>query len=144
MANLQKKKIIQKNEQLLTQLQKIFLGVNAYFIIIRLLFQYSSLTFYNLLAYIFTVGLSWLIYFQLIKLAKPTLNGAQIVNPGEDLSSKGLISYMFDILYITWFIQVTTTISNYFWYVYLLIPGYGAYLLIFNIVLPIFKFRNGP
>jgi hypothetical protein len=32
-----------------------------------------------------------------------------------------------EILWVNWFIQVTTCFSNYFWLLYLLVPGYGIY-----------------
>ncbi|GAA5983262.1 hypothetical protein JCM10908_000217 [Rhodotorula pacifica] len=50
---------------------------------------------------------------------------------GEELNgSKGLVSYIFDILYVTWFIHVTTAlISAKFWYLYWVIPLYAMYRL---------------
>lgn len=39
---------------------------------------------------------------------------------GEDLSAKGLISYAFDVIYVTWATHVLTAlISGWFWYLYL-------------------------
>ncbi|CAO3649437.1 unnamed protein product [Cunninghamella echinulata] len=35
---------------------------------------------------------------------------------------------MFDIIYITWFVSITTAfISDKFWFTYLAIPGYALY-----------------
>ncbi|POY70432.1 hypothetical protein BMF94_6500 [Rhodotorula taiwanensis] len=50
---------------------------------------------------------------------------------GEELNgSKGLVSYVFDILYVTWFIHLTTAlISAKFWYLYWVIPLYALYRL---------------
>ncbi|GAA5993203.1 hypothetical protein JCM5350_005031 [Sporobolomyces pararoseus] len=43
---------------------------------------------------------------------------------------KGLIQYMFDLIYITWFVHVTTAlVSTKFWYLFWIIPGYGLYKL---------------
>ncbi|KAK8624774.1 hypothetical protein V6N13_089660 [Hibiscus sabdariffa] len=36
-------------------------------------------------------------------------------------------SYLHDIIYITSFVQVTSIISDKFWYTYLVIPAFGAY-----------------
>lgn len=44
---------------------------------------------------------------------------------------KGLIQYMFDLIYITWFVHVTTAlVSTKFWYLFWIIPGYGLYKLV--------------
>ncbi|GAA5952319.1 hypothetical protein JCM3765_001941 [Sporobolomyces pararoseus] len=43
---------------------------------------------------------------------------------------KGLIQYMFDLIYITWFVHLTTAlVSTKFWYLFWIIPGYGLYKL---------------
>ena len=50
-------------------------------------------------------GLGW----QLVKMAQA----------GDDLRQSGLTAYMFDIVYITWFVHVTTAlISRRFWWTY--------------------------
>ncbi|GAA5835727.1 hypothetical protein JCM3766R1_005833 [Sporobolomyces carnicolor] len=50
---------------------------------------------------------------------------------GQAISEgKGLIQYMFDLIYITWFVHVTTAlVSTKFWYLFWIIPGYGLYKL---------------
>eukprot|EP00708_Paratrimastix_pyriformis_P006585 GAFH01005926.1.p2 GENE.GAFH01005926.1~~GAFH01005926.1.p2 ORF type:complete len:175 (+),score=36.46 GAFH01005926.1:30-527(+) len=48
---------------------------------------------------------------------------------GKDLadSKQGLSQYFHDILYVTWFVQVMSLLSNKFWLVLLVIPGYALY-----------------
>ncbi|GAA6008993.1 hypothetical protein JCM11491_005705 [Sporobolomyces phaffii] len=50
---------------------------------------------------------------------------------GQAISDgKGLVQYMFDLIYITWFVHVTTAlVSAKFWYLLWIIPGYGVYKL---------------
>jgi len=49
---------------------------------------------------------------------------------GEDLAASGLTSYMFDVIYVTWFVHVgAALLTTKFWYLYLSIPGYGLYRL---------------
>ncbi|GAA5887068.1 hypothetical protein JCM16303_007123 [Sporobolomyces ruberrimus] len=53
----------------------------------------------------------------------------QMAKRGQSISEgKGLIQYMFDLIYITWFVHVTTAlVSTKFWYAFWIIPGYGLY-----------------
>lgn len=63
---------------------------------------------------------------------------------GDDLSQSGLTAYMFDIVYITWFVHVTTALfSRYFWWTYAVvrealtqIPAYATYLLYTHVLVP--------
>lgn len=49
-----------------------------------------------------------------------TLRG--MARQGDDLGQHGLTSYMFDIIYVTWFVHTTTAlISNKFWYTYIVV-----------------------
>ncbi|KAM0791483.1 hypothetical protein ACM66B_005936 [Microbotryomycetes sp. NB124-2] len=50
---------------------------------------------------------------------------------GEELAQRGLTAYIFDIIYVTWFVHVATAvISTKFWYLYLVIPLYAVYRLV--------------
>jgi hypothetical protein len=53
----------------------------------------------------------------------------------EDLTkvTGTLLEYVFDIIYIQWFIQITTLIHSYFWFFYLVIPIFLFYKLGGNI-----------
>ncbi|KAI3623538.1 hypothetical protein CBS14141_003799 [Malassezia furfur] len=55
---------------------------------------------------------------------------------GEDLAQSGLTAYMFDVVYITWFVHVASTlVSRAFWWTYA-IPAYATYLLYTHILRP--------
>ncbi|WFD24458.1 hypothetical protein MEQU1_003160 [Malassezia equina] len=63
---------------------------------------------------------------------------------GADLAQGGLTAYMFDIVYITWFVHGTTALfSRYFWWTYLVIPLYAGYLLYIYILAPYVGKRSG-
>jgi hypothetical protein len=49
----------------------------------------------------------------------------------EDMTkvTGSLLEYIFDIIYIQWFIQITTLIHRYFWFFYLVIPIFIIYKL---------------
>ncbi|WFD20781.1 hypothetical protein MCAP1_003035 [Malassezia caprae] len=76
-----------------------------------------------LLSEAIAAGLAW----QLVGMARS----------GADLAQAGLTAYMFDIVYITWFVHGSTAlVSRYFWWTYLVIPLYALYLLYTHILAP--------
>jgi len=53
-----------------------------------------------------------------------------IIDGGDDLNAPGLTSYMFDVTYVTWFVQVgVALISDVFWWIYMVIPLFAVYKL---------------
>ena len=64
---------------------------------------------------------------------------------GQDLAQEGLTTYMFDIIYVTWFVHVTTAVvSRYFWWAYLVIPVYAVYAEYTKIIGPYVFKGNSP
>eukprot|EP00276_Gloeochaete_wittrockiana_P004325 CAMPEP_0184643920 /NCGR_PEP_ID=MMETSP0308-20130426/730_1 /TAXON_ID=38269 /ORGANISM="Gloeochaete witrockiana, Strain SAG 46.84" /LENGTH=106 /DNA_ID=CAMNT_0027072177 /DNA_START=254 /DNA_END=574 /DNA_ORIENTATION=+ len=62
----------------------------------------------------------------------------QLSAGGTDLSGKGLCEYYFDLIYITMFVQAGAAFSDYFWFVYFIIPAFAAYKLYDTILKPWF------
>ncbi|KAI9137528.1 hypothetical protein BKA69DRAFT_1097441 [Paraphysoderma sedebokerense] len=50
----------------------------------------------------------------------------ELLSVGVDLKGPGLHQYILDILYITWFVQLTSMFSDKMWYLYLIIPAYAS------------------
>ncbi|KAI8637884.1 hypothetical protein BD408DRAFT_423815 [Parasitella parasitica] len=132
MANASSKKIASTNKQTLNNLTKGFLIVNAVYFLWRVVYHWDSFTLSQFFLYITTGGLSFLFYRILVSSGTPTYSSeGNLISSGDDLNTEGLTAYMFDIIYVTWFVHVTTAfISNKFWLVYLVIPGYAAYKLV--------------
>ncbi|KAG0947809.1 hypothetical protein G6F57_002042 [Rhizopus arrhizus] len=132
MANTSSKKIAASNKQTLQNLRKGFLIVNSVYFLWRIIYHWTSFTFSQSLLYISTAGLTFLFYRVLVSSGTPTYNtNGTLINSGDDLNAEGLTAYMFDIIYVTWFVHITTAfISNKFWLVYLVIPAYAAYKII--------------
>ncbi|KAI7893634.1 uncharacterized protein EV154DRAFT_600686 [Mucor mucedo] len=131
-ANASSKKISAANQQTLINLRKGFIGVNAIYFLWRIVYHWDSFTFSQFFLYLTTGGLTALFYRVLKSSGTPTFaaNGS-LISSGEDLNSEGLTAYMFDIIYVTWFVHITTAfISNKFWLAYLSIPAYAAYKLV--------------
>ncbi|KAI8337854.1 hypothetical protein BD560DRAFT_412993 [Blakeslea trispora] len=132
MANASSKKIASQNKQTLANLQKGFLTVNVVYFLWRIVYHWSSFSLGQCVLYITTMGLSVLLYRVLISSGSPVYaSDGSLIQSGDDLNSEGLTAYMFDIIYVTWFVHITTAfISNKFWYAYLVIPSYAAYKLV--------------
>ncbi|WFC97433.1 hypothetical protein MYAM1_000146 [Malassezia yamatoensis] len=60
-----------------------------------------------------------------------------MAHAGDDLRQSGLTAYMFDVVYITWFVHIATAlVSRRFWWTYAVIPMYASYLLYTHILVP--------
>ncbi|KAK5109861.1 hypothetical protein LTR62_006468 [Meristemomyces frigidus] len=56
-------------------------------------------------------------------------NGAELSRAGEDLEAKGLTEWMWDVVYWTWGnVVLVAILGDWAWWLYLVVPGYSAYL----------------
>jgi hypothetical protein len=53
----------------------------------------------------------------------------EVISEGAAITQPGLYEYVFDIIYLTWILQVASVLSFYVWLAYLLIPIYTVYKL---------------
>lgn len=42
---------------------------------------------------------------------------------GNDLQQSGLTQYMFDVIYVTWFVQLASLVWSKLWYLYLIVSA---------------------
>ncbi|KAL8279206.1 hypothetical protein RQP46_008462 [Phenoliferia psychrophenolica] len=111
------KRISAKNAQTVKQLRLGFAVSNAVYILSLFLFR-SGRSWTRLFYYSTTEVAAVVLWQQLEAMAKK----------GDDLAAAGLTAYMFDVLYVTWFVHVTTALlSTKFWWLYLSIPSYAIY-----------------
>jgi len=105
--------------------------INGFYVLWRGLLFWKTFTFSTLLAYAATSGLTFYLYKVLKAAGTPQYNSdGSILSGGDDLNAEGLTAYMFDIIYITWFVHITTAvISSKFWYTYIVIPVYAVFKL---------------
>ncbi|KAI7867634.1 hypothetical protein BDF14DRAFT_1881504 [Spinellus fusiger] len=82
--------------------------------------------------YTITLGITLLFYSILYNSGQSRYDASgTLITSGDDLNAEGLTAYMFDIIYVTWATHLTTAfISNKFWYMYLVIPGYAGYKIL--------------
>ncbi|KAJ1959065.1 hypothetical protein IWQ62_004762 [Dispira parvispora] len=130
MANNAAKKLAVENAKTIKRLRQLFYGVNLVYVLVRFLWQFSSVTWSSSLGYVATFLVSFFVFQQLVSMGQPHYNErGDLLRSGEDLGMPGLTSYMFDVLYVTWFVHLGTLWSDLFWYLYVLLPGYAVYTL---------------
>ncbi|SPO47977.1 uncharacterized protein PSANT_05665 [Moesziomyces antarcticus] len=131
MARGSAKKTASGNAFLLTLLRNGFLATNTVYLLVRFWLLRSSVTKSTVFGYAVSEAIAVALWFTLQSMA------AQ----GNDLQQSGLTQYMFDIIYVTWFVQLASLLWSKFWYLYLIIPGYAGYVIYQKILLP-YLFRG--
>ncbi|KAJ1815522.1 hypothetical protein LPJ60_005685 [Coemansia sp. RSA 2675] len=107
---------------------KAYLAVNALYIIIRFVFQYRSINWTETILYLVTVVVESFLYLNLYKVSRPRYDpGGILIDSGTDLSQPGLVSYMFDYIYVSWLVHLLSLLTKWAWCLYLAIPVYLAY-----------------
>ncbi|KAI9016060.1 hypothetical protein DFJ74DRAFT_679391 [Hyaloraphidium curvatum] len=129
MARSADKKVVASNASLLRYLRLALLAANALYLLLRLLWQWSSYSRSDLVWYLSSQTASVAVYRQLAAMAAPAYGaGGEIVSGGEDLLGSGMIvQIMLDLVYIGVFVTVGVIFSDRFWWTYSLIPLYGIY-----------------
>ncbi|KAF9976215.1 hypothetical protein BGZ73_008997 [Actinomortierella ambigua] len=127
-ANSSQKKIAHENSKMLLSLRKGFIWVNAFYILYRIVYHWSTFSFKLAVAYLLTGGLSVLLYSQIHRIGQPRYNSkGELHDAGMDLTQEGLVQYAFDIIYVTWFVHVTSAFWGKMWWFYLAIPLYATW-----------------
>ena len=67
--------------------------------------------------------------------ASQTFDCGTLVDGGGDLNS-GMLEYVWDVLYVVWFVQVMGLTSSYAWLVLLVIPAFALWRLWWDLVKP--------
>jgi hypothetical protein len=137
MAGAGAKKRAEDNARTLQRLS-IFIvvcaGVHA---AVRLWLKASTATWSSWAGLAGTVLVQGFCYLSIAAVARPVYTNGVLVDGGADLS-KGAISYYFDVLYVTGFVQVLASFTFYGWYLYLVVPIYGGYMLTTKVIMPMF------
>lgn len=128
MANQGAKKRKEENSRHMAKLLRLIIICNVIYVLVRMLFFHSSVTWKHWVGLMVTsVGYA-LPYLQLANMAKPTYtDDGELLDGGFDMSTTGMCGYLHDVIYITSFVQLMSIFSGKFWYTYLVIPAFGAY-----------------
>ncbi|KAL6984949.1 hypothetical protein U1Q18_018329 [Sarracenia purpurea var. burkii] len=131
MANQGAKKRKEENSRHMKNLLRLIIVCNVIYLVVRAGIFHSTFKWkqgvglmLNLFAYIIP-------YKQLASMAKPSYgDDGELLDGGFDMSTGGVCGYLHDVIYITAFVQLTSIISEKFWYIYLVIPAFAAYKLL--------------
>ncbi|KAI8054626.1 hypothetical protein BDF22DRAFT_742563 [Syncephalis plumigaleata] len=142
-ANKSAKKQTVENARILRNVQWGLLIVNSIYVLVQFGWYRADVTRYSASGYLITWLPTIFIYRLMAKMARPQrdMSGA-IVSGGDDLNAPGLTSYMFDILYVTWFVHLGSLLWSFIWWFYLVIPLYAGYA-IWGFVAPMLKSNGG-
>ncbi|KAG9133022.1 hypothetical protein Leryth_015403 [Lithospermum erythrorhizon] len=130
MANQGAKKRKEENTRHMQNILRVIIACNVIYLIVRAGIFHSSFTWKHWVGLLLTSVAYYFPYKQLDSMARPSYgDNGELIDGGFDMSSTGICGYLHDIIYITCFVQLTTIISEKFWYTYLVIPGFAAYKL---------------
>eukprot|EP01102_Stenamoeba_stenopodia_P012017 TRINITY_DN3743_c0_g1_i3.p1 TRINITY_DN3743_c0_g1~~TRINITY_DN3743_c0_g1_i3.p1 ORF type:complete len:164 (+),score=26.99 TRINITY_DN3743_c0_g1_i3:81-572(+) len=127
MANQSAKKIKAQNEKELRNILLISAIALCLFGSVR--FFVLSYSLWHVVGLLIALGLLYFCYSSLSSFAKPQKATPTSEETHNDLRQQGLCEYYFDVIYITWFVLVTSLLSDWFWIVYLTIPGFAGWKL---------------
>ncbi|KAJ7985717.1 hypothetical protein DPEC_G00343360 [Dallia pectoralis] len=136
-----KKQIYEENQATLKFYTRVILGANAIYIAINLVVFYSSSTFWTWAALLFAMGVFGGCYRTMTAMAKASFGDeGSLLDGGIDLNmEQGMAEHLKDVILLTAIVQVLSTISSYFWYLWLLAPARAMFLLWVNFLGPWFS-----
>ncbi|XP_031704611.1 transmembrane protein 208 [Anarrhichthys ocellatus] len=126
-----KKQIHEENAETQKFYTRVILGANAIYVAVNLLVFYSSSTFSTWLLLVFALAVHVGSYRSMSAMAKAVFaEDGSLVDGGIDLNmEQGMAEHLKDVILLTAIVQVLSTISSYFWYLWMLAPFRALYLL---------------
>ncbi|KAI9518901.1 hypothetical protein NQZ68_033384 [Dissostichus eleginoides] len=135
-----KKQIYEENEATLKFYTRVILGANAIYAAVNLLVFHSSSSFSTWLMLGFALSVYMGSYRSMTSMAKAAFaeDGA-LLDGGIDLNmEQGMAEHLKDVILLTAIVQVLSTLSSYFWYLWMLAPFRALHLLWTNFLGPWF------
>ncbi|XP_038859613.1 transmembrane protein 208-like [Salvelinus fontinalis] len=136
-----KKQIYEENEVTLKFYTRVILGANAIYTALNLLVFYSYSTFWTWFALVFALAVYVGSYRAMTAMAQAVFGeDGSLIDGGIDLNmEQGMAEHLKDVILLTAILQVLSTISSYFWYLWLLAPARAMFLLWVNFLGPWFS-----
>ncbi|KAK9472013.1 uncharacterized protein V1510DRAFT_379556 [Dipodascopsis tothii] len=126
MANASSKKQATANVEALALLHKVSLALNTLYVLSYFFLSRPA----TIKPFLFLSLPAWIIETMLERMGRPkyAANGS-LVNPGENLAQAGLTEAMWDVVYVTFIIDVLAIVvgRNVVWWLYAVIPVYAGY-----------------
>ncbi|KAF8426058.1 hypothetical protein EV426DRAFT_41816 [Tirmania nivea] len=131
MAQKAAKQVARRNATSLNTLHVTSLCIHLLFIIYRLLLHRRSATKATYTKYIVFSIPALLIEAYLEQISRPKYaagNAGELRRAGEDLDAKGLMEYLWDIIYVTWGCLVgVALLGEWVWWLWTVIPIFAVY-----------------
>ncbi|XP_059635990.1 uncharacterized protein LOC132278198 isoform X2 [Cornus florida] len=120
MANQGAKKRKEENSRHMKNILRLIIACNVIYLLVRAGVFYSTFKWKHLVGFMLTSFAYIIPYQQLALMAKPAYaDDGELLDGGFDMSTGGVCGYLHDVIYITSFVQLTSIISEKFWYIYL-------------------------
>ena len=139
MAKANAKKRAEENAARISRLFYVLLGSIVIFTAVRLvLYRATTRWWFQPTMGALTAGAAWFCYRSLAYIAAPSFDaGGALTDGGADLSMGGMSSYYHDVIYIAVFLLLSTAlVSDWFWLLGLVVPGYALYMLWTSVLAP--------
>ncbi|KAG8932986.1 hypothetical protein FRC03_012929 [Tulasnella sp. 419] len=147
MANASAKRTAADNEKALKNLRYGMMISSAIYVLLRFVLPFrpvQGLT--QPIIYVLTLIPTLVLYRHLHSIGTPRRDQSTgaLISAGEDLSQAGLTESCWDVIYVTWFCQVgSTLLGDWFWWFYLAIPAYAVWKLYTSVLGPLFFNKSG-
>ena len=138
MANSAAKERVKKNALMMRKYLQIILGCNAAYVAFRVAYLYSSFSRWHQAGFALQL-VSYASLYGFLRMSATPKYGADgtLLFGGEDMDSKGVLEYVWDLLYVTMFIQLGSGfVSDWFWVTAIIPPIIGFYFLWIKIIYP--------
>ncbi|TCD71352.1 hypothetical protein EIP91_011123 [Steccherinum ochraceum] len=142
MANASAKRVASQNAATIKNLRLGTLVSGVLALIFRLILRRGALSPKTFAFWIYVVSLVPSIFLTryLERIGSPRFDAATgtLISSGEDLSHAGVLEWCFDVVYVTWACQIGSgALGTWFWWFYLVIPGYAAWKLWGSVISPL-------
>ncbi|KAK1798590.1 hypothetical protein P4O66_006881 [Electrophorus voltai] len=134
-----KKQIHEENEATLKFYTRVILGANTIYTAVNLIFYETTFWTWFLLLFALMVYVGS--YRSMATMAKPAFaDDGSLLDGGIDLNmEQGMAEHLKDVILLTAIVQVLSTLSSYFWCLWLLAPARALHLLWVNVLGPWFS-----
>lgn len=132
------KKRAEDNKRTIQLIGVYILVCTSVFAVVRLWLKSSTLAWGHYAGFAATLAVHGISFLSIAAVGRPLIQNGVVVDGGGDLS-KGVIQYYFDVLYVTGFVQVLAAFTDWGWYLFLVVPAFGLYLLVTQVIQPLLK-----
>lgn len=133
------KQILDENAQTVNFYFNVLAISNVSYLMLRFALFWNSFTLKFIILFAMLSLFTWIAFYIMKSMAKPTLDENGSVLDAADLNMPGHVSeYFKDIILFSPIVYSTSLISNYFWLLLLVYPGYAFYLAWKNFLGPWF------